>query len=133
MGKVKPVYYAHSKLIYGSKQERDELTYIRKVFYPVICPNNDMGERSSIEPYLTQVQKSSYVVCSEVNEYIGKGVYQEISEALRRGIPVLALRKRSGIFKFHRVLYAIVVDDQDWKYRYAKIYIKKESEKVAVY
>jgi hypothetical protein len=112
----KKIYYAHSKMIYGTMQEKEEIALLRKK-YKVVDPNNDMGELGNIQPYLRRIEKCDGVVCSEYNGYIGKGVYTEVEHALRLGKFVFCIRKG----KLLVVKELLPVDGQDWARRYGKI------------
>lgn len=87
-------YFAHSKKKYNTAEEAAELAFIQKHFKgEVICPNNNLGELGSIEPYLNVIH---LVICVYVSEYfgmIGRGVYDECHFALTNGINVLVVRK----------------------------------------
>ena len=63
------IYYAHSKKIYDTKVEKKQLKYLKNRFkeYNVICPNNDIGELGSIQPYLDVVSQCEMLICSEYN------------------------------------------------------------------
>lgn len=69
------VYFAHSKLIYGTKEESEALSFLKSVFKNVCCPHNDMGELGSITPYLKKVEECKLIVALPYNNFIGKGVY----------------------------------------------------------
>ena|GEM_PF-2109727 len=120
------VYYAHSKLIYDSPREKQERKFLEKNFWKVVCPNRDMGDLGSIDPYLRMVDKNKIVVCSEYNSYIGKGVYSEIMEGLKTNKRVYCLRKLEGKYILLPVATVSMVDPNDWKMQYGKIHISSE-------
>jgi len=114
------VYFAHSKLIYGTKEEEKALLFLRKIFHNVCCPHNDMGELGGITPYLKRVEKCGLVVALPYNKFIGKGVYEEIKHALSLKKPVLLLDNE----KLLTIKGVEVVDEYDWKFKYARIKLK---------
>lgn len=120
----KAVYYAHSKLIYDTPREKSERSFLEKSFGKVCCPNRDIGEQGSIDPYLNRVQRSSQVICSEYQRHIGKGVFTEVSEALERGKKVFRLKKVKVGWMLEPVSAVKVVDEFDWKVCYGKLILK---------
>ena len=123
------VYYAHSKNIYNTSREKSELKWLRKQFKFVICPNNDMGELGSMEPYLQEVENNDAVVCSEYKGYIGRGVTSEVNTALSLNYKVWVLRKILGKFYLKTVKGSEIFDSNDWRYRYAKLILGKTKHK----
>ncbi len=115
------IYYAHSKQIYNTKREKEERVYLKFIFYDVCCPNLDMGELGSIDPYLKKVRKSNVVVFSEYKKHIGKGVHQEIMEAYKNKIPIILLRKIKKKFKLMPVFRIMIKDPDDWAIKYRKV------------
>ena len=94
--KLKKAYYAHSKRIFDTKREAEELAYILSVFDGiVICPNNHLVERGSMRSYLVWVSRVDAIFVSEYMNKIGKGVYEECETALKKGIPVFVVRKEA--------------------------------------
>jgi len=119
------VYYAHSKKIYNTSREKMERSYIEKRFKAVCCPNRDMGELGSMNPYIDKVKGCHAVVCTEFQGHIGKGVYEEITAALRFEKEVYCLRRRVGVFQLHRIKEVMIVDDTDWGTRYGKVKVAR--------
>jgi hypothetical protein len=118
-----PIYYAHSKMIYNTSREKSELKYLKR-FGKVICPNNHIGEQANINYYLDIIKsKCKTVVCSEYKRYIGKGVFEEISHADYHGIPNYVLRKQSKRYRLSIIKGVDIVDENDWKIKFAKIII----------
>ena len=119
------IYFAHSKKIYNSKEESRILDFLYNQFGKnnVICPNNDMGELGSIDPYLLQVSKSKLVIVRQYKRHIGRGVYEEINKALKLNIPV-KLVIGNNRFKLLDVTNIKINDPTDWKVKYDKI-VKK--------
>jgi hypothetical protein len=119
-----PVYYAHSKLIYNTKRESRELSALKRMSDLVICPNKHIGERQ-MEDYLSVITiMCKTVVCSEYDGYIGKGVAEETFSALRAGKSVYVLRQKEKGYKLIPIKNVKIIDDTDWKNRYAKLVIK---------
>jgi hypothetical protein len=118
------IYYAHSKLIYGTTREEKERAYLEKLF-KVICPNRDMGERGSIDPYLDMVSQCSAVICSEYEKHIGRGVFSEVEHALKLGKRVLCIRGEPGEYILHPIQGIKIIDENDWRYFYGKIILMK--------
>lgn len=102
------VYYAHSRQIYGTDRERQERDFISDMFRncEVVCPNRDMGELGSLDPYLAMVEKSDIVVCTELDELVGIGVFSEVKHARKIGKPVFIMRG----FRFYPATGQQVVD-----------------------
>jgi len=118
------IYYAHSKKIYNTPREKKELAYLKKKYRnksTIVCPNKDMGELGNIEPYLKKVRECHTVVCSEYKKHVGRGVFEEISEALNKGKDVFVLRKGLLGFKLKRVNNVVWADINDWKVYYGKV------------
>ena len=92
--RLKKAYYAHSKRIYGTKREAEEMAYISSVFGGiVICPNNHLGGRKSMRSYLAWVSIADAVFVSESMNKIGKGVYEECETAIKKESPFLQYGK----------------------------------------
>jgi len=115
------IYYAHSKRIYGSKREEQELDFLRSKFEGVVDPNTDMGELGSIDPYLDVVTEAEALVVSEFQSHIGKGAFSEVQQALEEQKPVHALRKGKKGFELVEVKGLKVVDETDWAVKYGKL------------
>jgi hypothetical protein len=92
---------------YGSDIEYRDIAFLARRFN-VVCPYNTLGQQQSIEDYLNAVREcDSVVVRCIIGFHVGLGVFQEIREALKSGIPVFVLRGK-GIFT-HRVEVGWVV------------------------
>jgi L-asparaginase/Glu-tRNA(Gln) amidotransferase subunit D len=80
-----------------------------------------------MDPYLAAVSDSDLVVISEYAGHVGKGVAEEVAQAVRNGIPAVVLRPAppgtapAGEFGWHVTpVGGVVVEDRnDWKVRYA--------------
>jgi len=68
------VYYTHSKRTYGSEKEQNEYLFLKSIYTKTICPNKDIGELKSIQPYLKIVEWSDLIVFSEYMNFIGKKI-----------------------------------------------------------
>jgi len=92
---MKVVYFAHSMLDYGGVREYVALKRLRYLFgSEVVCPNNDLNLGDDINHYRAYVRVNAWLVVLMVNRrgYVGKGVYCEVEEARKAGIPVLRIR-----------------------------------------
>ena len=126
--KTKRTYYAHSMQIYNTEREKEELSFLRKRFPLLLCPNKDIGNCSiGMEAYLNIVKWSDIVIVSEYLNHIGSGVYSEVIKALRNGISVLCLRKVNNCFCLFQVTGAEVNDKNDYKVLYGKLSVNSES------
>ena len=125
------VYYGHSMKIYDTDTERAALSFLRKSFPNVICPNNDIGDSNrGMHVYLKIVAWSDLVVISEYQSHIGHGVFDEVSLALKLNKPVYCLRKAKDTFKFYRITDLVVVNDRDWGAKYGKVVVQKRSQNI---
>jgi hypothetical protein len=87
-------YYAHSMRKYNLFVEAEEMAFIQKHFKgEVICPNLHLGELGSIEHYLEVIKSVDCVYATEYRGYIGRGVFDECSFALKNKITVLVVRR----------------------------------------
>ena len=87
-------YYAHSMRKYNSSEEAEEIAFIQKHFKgEVICPNVNLGELGNIERYLEVIKSVDCVYATEFRGYIGRGVFDECTFALKNKIKVFAVRK----------------------------------------
>ncbi len=118
------IYYAHSKKIYGTDQEREELAFLESIFDDVVCPNRDMGELGVMEPYLQKVDECRIVVCSEFKGHVGNGVASEVVRAIANEHPAYCLRNK----RLYRVGGIKVVDNGDWSVKYGKVRLVSELE-----
>lgn len=115
------VYYAHSMLKYGTKEEKRELSILRKHFKKVIDPSQvplPSGYEAMQACFELIESSATALAFSTYRGHIGRGVYQEINLALAWGLPVFEIR-RGKIKKFTGELS--VTDPDDWSIRYAKV------------
>jgi len=125
MNPTSKIYYAHSKLIYGTTREIEELDFLEKI-YPVatIINPNELGELKDIRKYLKIVGKCSLVVVSEFNGCIGKGVLAEIARAFSDDTPVKVIRTVADTMSLSDVSGFEILNVHDWKIRYALLNLK---------
>lgn len=114
------IYFAHSKLDYGSEAEYKALKLIKKQWpkSDVMCPFNDIGECSNgMRAYLKLVSWADIVVVLEHKRSIGRGVYEEARKALQNRTPVLVIRKA----KFEPVCDVRILNPDNWTDGYGMI------------
>jgi hypothetical protein len=79
---------------YNSQEEAEEMAFIQKHFMgEVICPNVNLGELGDIKHYLEVIKSVDCVYATEFQGYIGRGVFDECSFALKNKITVLVVRR----------------------------------------
>ncbi|HPE08119.1 MAG TPA: hypothetical protein PLT28_00105 [Saprospiraceae bacterium] len=85
------IYYAHSVWKFGTQIEDYELDLIRAMFpgYHIINPAVDIPQCETEEEIMVHcvnaVQIADVLVFSSVDGIVGKGVYEEIVEAINAG------------------------------------------------
>lgn len=129
------IYYAHSKSIYNTEREKEEIENIKKgfIFYDklqdrIINPNGwiyDNGDEKSImEQCYVFIKNCDCVVFSTLEDgIIGKGVYSEIDKALEYGKNVFHLRQDGDMKRFLKEDFdkiELVNEGKDWR-KYAKV------------
>ena len=112
------VYYAHSMLKYNTNVEHIEQDYIVKCFPGIQIINPGVFKYSDMSQYLSEVKKCNIVIFTEYKKHVGRGVYEEVQEAKRVGIPTFLLR--DGIF--YNVMLEIYNCDE-WAVYFAKVVI----------
>ena len=102
-------YYAHSMRKYNSSEEAEEIAFIQKHFKgEVICPNVNLGELGDIEHYLEVIKSVDCVYATEFRGYVGRGVFDECTFALKNKIKVFVVRKdHKGKFFVQEVIESI--------------------------
>jgi hypothetical protein len=113
------VYFAHSKLDYNTKVEKDAIKTL-SAMYKVFCPNNNLGETGSMSHYLKVVKWCDETVALEHGGLVGRGVYEEVNMAIESKKPTFVLRDG----KLLKVKGSKIVNRDDWK-RYAKLEVEK--------
>jgi hypothetical protein len=117
------IYYAHSKKIYGTPNETEELKYIKEKFpyAKVICPHTTVGELKDFQDYLHIVDCYNTIIASEVKGFISRGVFSEIARGFSNGIQVYVLRKQANKHILYQVIGIEIHNQSDWVYRFGKI------------
>lgn len=117
----KIVYFAHSKLSYGTRRENKELLFLQSKFARIIDPNKDMGELGDIKPYLTVLSLCDLVVVSAfIDNFVGKDAFSEVELALKLKIPVYQLIDKKLVVVIDIKLF----DLDDWKVKYGQLITK---------
>ena len=120
------IYYAHSKQIYGTTREAEELDHMERKYPEVTIINpGDLGELKDIKKYLKIVGKCNLVVVSEFDGYVGKGVFVEIARAFSNSIPVKVIRESASDFSLSKVNGIQIINEHDWKSKYAKLVVNQ--------
>jgi|ERR1035437_213229 hypothetical protein len=121
------IYYAHSKILYGTQQEIDEFGFLQNKFSKatIICPHTTVGELNDSNDYLHVVDCCNKIIASELNGFIGLGVFVEIARALSNNITAFVLRRSANGFVLLEVSGIEIVNKNDWKVKYGKIIVNK--------
>ena len=121
------IYYAHSKLIYGTSNETEELEFIKEKFPKanIICPHTTVNELTDFQDYLHVVDCCTLLIASEVEGYIGKGIFCEISRAFGNGTQVSVLRKQNNQYSLSQVIGIEIINQNAWKNNYGKLIVKQ--------
>jgi hypothetical protein len=122
------IYYAHSKIIYGTQQELEEYGFLKKKFpkATIICPHNTVGELRDSKDYLYVVDCCSKVIVSELNGFIGLGVFAEVARALSNNTSVFVLREKSEEFCLWKVSGIEIINEGSWKNNYGTLIVKQQ-------
>ena len=92
--KRESAYYSHSKRKYNQPIEEEEYAFIKEHFDGfVICPNQHLNGMIGTDNYLQVISTTSMVYASELDGFIGRGMYDECKFALENGIPVFMIGK----------------------------------------
>ena len=92
--KSESAYYSHSKKKYDLPIEEEEYAFIKEHFDGfVICPNQHLNGMIGSDNYYQVIATTSVVYASELDGFIGRGMYDECRFSLEHGIPVLVIRK----------------------------------------
>jgi hypothetical protein len=121
------IYYAHSKIIYGTQQELEEFEFLKKSFPKanIICPHNTVGELRDSKDYLYIVDCCNKVIVSERNSFIGLGVFVEVARALSNNTSVFVLRRQANEFYLLKVSGIEIINESNWKYNYGKLIVNQ--------
>lgn len=116
------IYYAHSKLIYGTDTEASAIAYLKQQGFEVLCPHNDLGELGSIQPYLQAIDTCEAVIIHPYKGFIGRGVFEELKHTLcnNKSASVLCYNIVTG-YSLHPVKGYKLHDQMDWKFKYGKV------------
>lgn len=116
------IYFAHSMKDYDTKREKKSLKYLRERFPNIVCPNNDLNLGSKMENYLSYIRNNvNFVIfMPNKNNFIGKGVWQEIKEARNKNIPVFLLIRRFGKYHISFFDFTGKINETNWIY-YVKV------------
>lgn len=118
------IYFGHSKLIYGTAREAEELEFIESQYPDAEIINPALLiDITEMKKFLKIVSKCTLVVASEFEGYVGKGVFAEISIAFARAIRVQVLRKSEQGYSQYPVTGIQVINEHDWKSKYAKLIV----------
>jgi hypothetical protein len=119
------LYYAHSKLIYGTQQEIDELEFLKEKFpyAQIICPHYTIGEINDSKDYLFVVDISNDLIVSEFNGDIGFKVFTEISRAFSNNTNVFVLRKVDDKFYLLKVSGLKIINREDYKIHFGRVIV----------
>jgi len=110
-------YFAHSMQIYNTKLEKELTETIKSFNFPMICPNKDIGELGSLNPYLQIVKKCKGVITHEFKGYVGKGAFEETKLSLQLDKPTFVIRDG----KIIPVKTIKINNSKDWKITYGVI------------
>ena len=121
------IYYAHSKRIYGTPQEAKELEFLIMIFPKanIICPHNTIGELNDFKDYLYVVDCCNKIITSEIDGFIGRGVFCEIARAFGNGTQVSVLRKQNNQYSLSQVIGIEIINQNAWKNNYGKLIVKQ--------
>ena len=109
-------------LIYGTDRERKELAALKRYFGDahIVNPNGDVQSSRSMVPFLEAVERSDVVAFSDVDGWIGRGVYTEVHHAHQHDKTLFHIGQQTmNIVAFTGGVR--VANRDDWKYRYAKV------------
>ena len=119
------IYYAHSKQIYGTAREGEELGCIKRKYPEAEIINPALlVDISDMKKFLKIVKKCSQVVVSEFEGYLGRGVFAEIAMAFAYNIKVSVIRKTGSQYSLYPVTGIQVINEHDWKIKYAQLIVK---------
>lgn len=125
--KTQRFYFAHSKILYGTTREAQELEFLRKEFphRTIICPFNNLPEFQNFNQYLRFVDLCFGVVVSEIDGHIGRGVFAETARALSNDANIYVLRSKNDEFYLSEVIGIEIVNQNDWKIKYGRLITKQ--------
>ena len=117
------LYFAHSKLIYDTDLEKQQLELIEQKFpkYEIISPNVNIVFSGMIGCFQI-IEDCQLLIFSTIDNFIGKGVHSEIEFAKNIGIKILWLNDES----FYENFSIKIFDSHDWILKFAKVRICKK-------
>ena len=122
-------YFSHSILKNDSDAEKKEYEFIRNSFNGfTICPNKHMGKIGDMSNYLDIVSKADVVFTSELNGFVGIGVYTECKHALEIGTPVFVVQEHDEGFRLFKLKSLEKTNSYNY-HSHAKLNTKKYSPK----
>ncbi len=126
----KVVYFAHSRKLYGSKEADDCRAHILRIPDCVILdPETIDWQKSkelagSFKKATAQVMLSvDMVITVEYQEFVGKGVFEELITAHDMDIPCMVIRNNELV----EIDDLVVNDENDWQLFYGKVLAKGET------
>lgn len=116
-------YYSHSKKTFNTLNEINEYFFIKNRYNSfIICPNKHLyiPNTNEFNPHSKLITNIDFMVVSVYNGAIGIESFQEVKQALGRGIPVHEIYPVGRSFKIRNVI-GIEILDEDNLYSYAKL------------
>ncbi len=119
--KVPKIFYAPSKIIYGTARMDDEILYLKFAFPAAEIINPEKQKDKNAQYFLKQVSDCNQVVLSEYEGFIGKGNFSVLTKALSSDKKVFVLRRRKNNYNLIPISGVLIVKPNDWKKEYAKL------------
>jgi len=128
------LYYSHSITKLGMPQEQAEIEHIRtltgaEVYNPLADRRDGESVSEAVARSAGEMRRRDGVVVTLLDGFMGRGVYGEVCEAMGCGIPVWWLS--DGVLTELRGR-PMLVDENDWKLRYATIRLVRVSAQEAI-
>jgi len=117
------IYYAHSRMIYGSKLETYYYEHIRKMFNyeEIINPSSDIPQDLDsdliMELCYDKISRCDVLVFTCIDGYVGIGVYNEIRHAFDCGVYVYLLIHNKLILLKDMSIFDVIGKDNNWHSR----------------
>ncbi len=122
-------YFSHNTKKNNTEAEQKEYAYIHSSFNGfTICPNKHMGQIGDMPNYLDIISKVDVVFTSELNGFVGLGVYNECKHALEIGTPVFVVQEYEAGFRLFE-LKSLKRTNSFNLHSYAELNTKKYSPK----
>ncbi|MBO3356284.1 hypothetical protein [Clostridium perfringens] len=125
------IYYAHHMWKYNTEEERMEIEAIKRIFpnSDIINPNGSVietgNEAEAMEQCFNFIRESDILIFTTLsNKVFGRGVYDEVSLALKLGMKVFLLKKDT-LLKINDInsICEIIIDKTKSNREYAKLLI----------